>query len=329
MTRNAPGATGATWAKTAHQRSQILDFQACVFDLTPEHLTPCMESNQVSPATRLLDFLAWLQAHRRQVLTGAVIVLVVGFILGMIITRQAQREARASGELSEIPLPMNPKTPPPPPEKFLQVAKDYPGSQAAARALLQAGGLLYAQGKYVEAQQQFERVLREYPDSSWMAEASLGVAASLEGQGKTAEAVSKYEEIRRRYSNSAIIDEAKLNLARLYENQNKPADAFKLYEELAKITQSNPYSGIGNEAGVHMEELLQKHPELAPPKTNAPAMIPPSLTMTNLSNRLVTNRTTNLLMLTNMVRMTNFQAMTNRPATQVTIPLRPPADTNK
>jgi tetratricopeptide (TPR) repeat protein len=209
----------------------------------------------------------------------------------------------------------------PPPgtaENYLKIATDYPGSKAAARAVIEAAGVYYVQGRYADAQKQFDRISKEYPGSPWQAEAAMGIAGALEAQGRTAEALAKYDETRRRYANSTVVDNAKLSMARLYEQQNKPAEALKLYEELVKLAQANPYSAIGNEAGMHMEELLKAHPELA--KTNAP---PPAVT------QIPTPGAPNQ---TSVVRTINLSNMVQRPSTNmagtnlmVAITNRPPA----
>ena len=72
-----------------------------------------------------------------------------------------------------------------------------------------------------------------------------------------------------RYPKDHNVGKAKLALALNYESQNKPEQALKIYTEL---TQGAPYSSSGSEAGMRLEELLQKHPDLAP--TNAAAFRP-------------------------------------------------------
>jgi hypothetical protein len=150
------------------------------------------------------------------------------------------------------------------------------------------------------------------------------VAASLDAAGKTAEATAKYEEIRKRYATSAVADQTKLALARLYE-KSKPEEAYKLYDEIMK---ANPvqYSGLGNEAGMHQEELVKQNPALAKLREPAiPPQTPPqTMSITNLTR--VTNNTplmlnTNLLRqsmsnaamrMTNAIRVATNAAGTNR-----------------
>jgi len=244
--------------------------------------------SEVARSAWFYDLVAWLQLNRKRVLIGTVLALVVAVAASAMIYTGNQKEVNASEALSEIRAPMNPTNPPPPSlvEAYLKIARDYAGTKAAARALLVAGGTLYVQGNYAEAQKMFERVTREYPESPWLAEANYGIAATLDAQQKIPEATAKYEELQRRFPNQAVIDEAKLGLGRLYEVQNKPAQALKLYEELLR---ANPYGGIASEAGIRHTEIIEKHPELA--MTNAPTTAPTLIpTPSNLPVKPSTNK---------------------------------------
>jgi tetratricopeptide (TPR) repeat protein len=283
-----------------------------------------------------MDLIAWADANLKQLLIGAAIFLVIVGGGVIFFYQQSQREVRASEALSEVRVTQTPNGVPPPgaAESYLAVSKSHPGTKAAARAVIEAAGTYYAQGQYQQAQQQFERILRDFPESPWQAEASIGVAASLEAQGKATEAIAKYDEVRKRYANSTVVDTAKLNTARLFEAQNKPAEALKLYDELVKITEMNPYSSLGNEAGLRREELLEKHPELA--KTNVP---PPAVTQItpgqtsavqtiNLTN-FAQPATNKVITLTNLQVPTNISTTgTNPPAAAPGAAASPPAPPN-
>lgn len=263
----------------------------------------------VSITTHILNYIAWLKAHLKQVAQWAIIIIVVGTGLGLFFYNRSQREVRASDALSEVRAPVTPgqPAPPVPPEAYLKVATEYAGTKAAVRAILEAGGAFFVQGQYGDSQKQFERVLREYPESPWRAEATLGIARTSEALGKTNDAVAKYEEVRK-MATAAVADEAKLDLARVYEAQGRQVDAVKMYDELVK---AYPYSGLGAEAGMRMEDLTNRIPSLG---TNLAPVTPPMNPMTMMTNRLGTNRfaITNLQR-SNVIRMTNM--------------LRPPAGT--
>src|SRR5262249_37425676 len=101
-------------------------------------------------------------------------------------------------------------------------------------------------------------------------QAQLGIAASLEAQGKTADAATKYKELADRHPNDSTIPQIKTALARLYEAQNKPDLALKMYQEMLSGGRQDTWT---MEAGVLAQELVQKHPELIPPRTNPPPAV--------------------------------------------------------
>ena len=259
--------------------------------------------SESSPSAGFYNFLGWLELNKKRLLVGAGIAAVLAVIITAMIQHAAQKETRASHALSDVrtSFPPGPGLPPGAVASYAKVAQDYPGTKAAARALLYAGGAFFAENKFAEAQTQFERLLREYPESPWVGSATFGLASALAAQQKTNEAMAKFEEFRRRYPNDPSSDEVKLSLGRLYEGQNKNEEALKLYDE---VTKANPYSGLGAEAGMRQMDLLQKYPHLA--KTNPPPVsaLPPAVapiptakvatnnfatTMSNIVKRAATN----------------------------------------
>jgi TolA-binding protein len=155
------------------------------------------------------------------------------------------------------------------------VAAAYPKSSAGARAVLLAGGTLFVDGKYDQAKAQFEKFVREYRDTTFMGEALLGIGACLDAQNKTDEAIRAYKDLTEHHSGDPSVPQAKFALARLYEGQGKPELARTLFEDVAR---SEPYSSLGSESGMRLEELKLKHPELFAPSPTAPnAEIPQNL----------------------------------------------------
>jgi TolA-binding protein len=144
--------------------------------------------------------------------------------------------------------------------EYLKIARDYSGTDAAEPALVLGAGALFAEGKYSEAQTEFENFVRERPESSLAAIAAYGVAASLEAQGKNDQALTAYRDIPVRYPRSALIDESKLALARIYETKSQPDLALKTYEEIARPGTSGSAS---SQAMQRKQQLLAAHPELA------------------------------------------------------------------
>lgn len=240
---------------------------------------------------------AWLEANKSQAAIGAVVLVVVGFVVWIVVWQGHQREVAAGEAVSSLAVeqilsPGQPNSA----EGYLKLAAQYPKSQAGARALLLAAGSLFSDGKYSEAQAQFEKFTREHRESTFMGTALLGVAASLEAQGKTDEAVAAYKELISRHSGETVVPDAKFSLARLYEIQNKPELARDLYLE---VERDSRFNSKGIEAGMRVEDLMAKYPKLAP--LSAPPMPTTPVLMTNLTIKPspVTNAAPKMPVLTN------------------------------
>jgi TolA-binding protein len=216
---------------------------------------------------------AWFETNRKPALVGISVAAVAGLIVWFIIWQQQEKQIAAGAALSDIAAnQMSGVTPRSDlVAAYLKVAGSYPGSSAGARALLLAAGNLFTENKFSEAQAQFEKFTREYHDSPYMGEALLGVAACQDAQGKPDSAISAYKNLIDRHPSDIAVPQAKFALARLYETQNKPELAKDLLQD---IERANPFSSLGNEAGMRLEELLTKHPQLAPPPPAVPTNAP-------------------------------------------------------
>jgi tetratricopeptide (TPR) repeat protein len=231
-----------------------------------------METNvaQLGIGDRLL---AWFELHKKEVLWGAIVIVLVGMGIGFYFWQQNERQAQANQALSSVTSTgFNPEAASSAePGALLKVTADYPNTDAAARALLLAGAELYRQGKYSEARTQFEKFLREDRNSPFAPQAFFGVAACLDALGKTTEAITAYNDIIQHYSTDNVAPQAKLSLGRLYEQEGKWTQARDLFLELARASRGS----ISSEAIIHLEALFAKHPELVPTRsseTNTPAL---------------------------------------------------------
>jgi tetratricopeptide (TPR) repeat protein len=222
----------------------------------------------------------WYELHKKQTIWGASAIVIVGVIVWLVVAQRGKRETAASEALSAISTPQlgQAGARPDAANAYLKIASDYPKSSAAARALLLAAGSLFVDGKYAEAKTQFEKFTREHRDSPFMGQALLGIAASLDAQGKKEEASTAYKVIVDRHGNENVAPQARFALARLYEAQNKPEQARALFEELAR---SDPYGSLGSEAGMRLEELRVKHPELFTPIAPPTPALPDPVLLSN------------------------------------------------
>ncbi len=239
------------------------------------------------------NFVHWLYVNRKAVGIVSAIVVVAGAAIGIYTWKKNQDEANANAALFALPSMVSPR-----PhattahaEDFKKIAAEYPNTTAGEHSALAAGGVLFSEGKFAEAQAQFAKFLQdENADTTLKAQAALGVAASLESQGKVEDAVARYQEVITQYQGENVISPAKLTLAGLLEKQNKLADALRLYEDLARS--QNNYDLWAAEAGERRQRLLKQHPELvkrtevsaAPSGMSAIPFPVPSATTTNINS---------------------------------------------
>jgi predicted negative regulator of RcsB-dependent stress response len=216
----------------------------------------------------------WFGKNRKQALTGATIVIAMGLIVGFYLWYKQEKEANASEALTSVSLPVGPGTHTDNADAYLKVAANYPNSSAAARAVLLAGGTFFVDGKYDQAKAQFEKFVREYRDATFMGEALLGIAACNDAQGKTDDAIRAYKDLADHHSGDPAVPQAKFALGRLYEAQGKPELARTYFEDVAR---AEPYGSIGSEAGMRLEELKLKHPELFAAAASPAAEMPQNL----------------------------------------------------
>ena len=218
----------------------------------------------VTQTDSLYRFWAWFETNKKQVSWAITALVVVGLIAWFFMWRQSEKEVNASEALSHVSTPQlgSAGARPDTADAYLKVAASFPNSSAAARAQLLAAGSLFVEGKFPEAQSQFEKFMRDHRDSPFMSEAQMGVASALDAQGKTNEAVTAYKNIVDHHPNEYVGAQAKFALAALYEAQNKPELARPYFEEIAR---ADPYGSLGSESGMRLEELKIKFPNLVTP----------------------------------------------------------------
>jgi tetratricopeptide (TPR) repeat protein len=240
---------------------------------------PAFMDSEKQNSEAVFKFLGWLEVNKKRVAIGGAAGLAALGLIATLMWFSKQKEFTASEALASIRIPYHPSDPVPPDtaDKLQKLAAEYPGTDAAKRAQLIRGGLLYTDGKYAEAQAVFEKFMRDYQESPWIPQAFYCDAVCLDAQNKIPDAIAKYEDFGRRYPNDPLADQARLNLASLYEASNKPADALKEYEKITKAMAQTPAL---QEAQEKQRALLTKHPELMP--TNAPVLrpTPPTLSST-------------------------------------------------
>src|SRR5437879_6394694 len=97
-----------------------------------------------------VEFLAWLEQHKKQLAIGAGVAIVIGAAVGIYIWAQDERESNANAELLKLRTALNSptNTPPSPPADYFKIATDYASTSAGQRAFLLGAGVLFDDGKF-------------------------------------------------------------------------------------------------------------------------------------------------------------------------------------
>jgi tetratricopeptide (TPR) repeat protein len=235
--------------------SFLLPFFGCARNIGISYM-----SSEVAELPLSHKLWAWFETNRKQAVWGSALVIVLGLIIWFVVWQQGEKEVNASEALSKVTSTAV-TTPGAKPDAaaYLKVVAAYPKSAAGARALLLAAGSYFVEGKYPEAKTLFERFAREHPDSPFMGQALLGKAACFDAQSKTNEALTAYKDLVDHHPGENVVPQAKFALARMYEAQGKVELSRTLYEDLNR---GDAYGSLGSEAGMRLEELLAKNPQL-------------------------------------------------------------------
>jgi predicted negative regulator of RcsB-dependent stress response len=216
-----------------------------------------MESD-IASTGQLYSLLGWIDKNRKQIISATVVVVVIGIVVAFVIWRNEQKQIEAGEALSAVMAGSGSAGPAA--DALFKVANDYSGTDAGARALLEAAGDLFVAGKTAEAQSAFEEFVGRYDGNPLMSQAKLGMAVCLEAQGKTNEATAAFKEVAERYAFENTSVPAKFYLAGLYEAQGKPELARDLYMDLARSSQGT----FGSQAMARLSEMFLKNPSLRP-----------------------------------------------------------------
>src|SRR5206468_6215175 len=137
---------------------------ALPFDLLSQRFAHLIMSSQATGSTRMIDFLAWVEVHKKKLLMGTAVVAVAIAAYSIHQWHRTEAEAEATAALYKIQTPASKTERPPGAQAFLQVATTHPGTSAGAQALLLGAEALFREGKFAEAKTQFESFLQAYPD---------------------------------------------------------------------------------------------------------------------------------------------------------------------
>jgi TolA-binding protein len=227
---------------------------------------------QETAAAYLFKLWPQIEANWKRIAFGGGIIVVVAGLISFYSWQREQKEITAGKKLTQLmtSIPRNAATSQQA-DLYLKMATDYQGTSAGQRALLQGAAMLFASGRYADAQVQFHKLLNDYPGSFFAAQADLGVATSLDAQGNMDAAAGAYQRIINTYPDAMVACTARFDLAQIDERQGKVTDAMKLYEDIMRAL---PNTSLSSEAGMRAMELKTK---LQPASSSTTPAVPPRL----------------------------------------------------
>ncbi len=226
---------------------------------TPPRKSPVDEAQLLSTMERV-----WLSAeeHRRGILAGLVVVILAAGIVGGVVwydTERAHTAMRLHVEANKH-FATRPPDKPEQAEKNLkkaillyrEVAKDYPGTSAAAQSLFRLGLALEEDKNVPEAIESYQKLVTRYGDNDpLLGLAYQRLAYAYLGQG---------ERVKAEEALTAVLavpgannkDHALFELGKLEQAQSRPEGALARFQELID---RHPYSPLANEASIRIKAL--------------------------------------------------------------------------
>jgi predicted negative regulator of RcsB-dependent stress response len=235
-----------------------------------------MSSEVTTGTSAWLDFLGWIETNKNNLMYAGVGVVALAFVVSAYRWNVNRTEANANSALLTLKANQAAAStgiqPLASAAEYQRIASQFGGTSAGQRALLFAAASLFSEGKYAEAQNEFNKALNA-GNGSIAPLAAYGVATSLEAQGKQDEAIKEYQTIASRFPRTASADEGRFAAARILESRNQFDQAVKIYDEMIAAAGA---SGNGSQAASRKQQLVSRHPELAAAAsaTNAAASKP-------------------------------------------------------
>ena len=114
-----------------------------------------------------------------------------------------------------------------------QVARDYPETSEAPRALYQIGHILWNRHDNVQALELFKQVIARYPAGAMVDRAHYAAGDIYEWSGNKDEAIASYNNVRLDFPYSEVRDDATWRLAWLHYRSGDLTDAYRIFKILA------------------------------------------------------------------------------------------------
>ena len=126
-----------------------------------------------------------------------------------------------------------------------QIARDYPKSPEAPKALYQIGQVLWNRHDNTQALNYFRQVMERYPTSPYIERSRYAAADIYESFGRKQEAMALYTNIIKNFPNSQAHDDAASRLAWLHYRDREWAQAYATFQSLAKHAKDSAFRTAG------------------------------------------------------------------------------------
>ena len=121
-----------------------------------------------------------------------------------------------------------------------QIAREYPESADAPRALYQIGQILWNRHDNAQALEVFKQLIARYPASPVVDRAFYAAGDIYEWSGNKDDAIASYNHVRLEFPGSEVRDDAAWRLAWLQYRSGDLADAYRTFKLLASDARESP-----------------------------------------------------------------------------------------
>jgi soluble lytic murein transglycosylase len=126
-----------------------------------------------------------------------------------------------------------------------QIARDYPASSEAPKALYQVGQVLWNRHDNAQALDYFKQVIERYPTSPYIERSRYATADIYESFGQKPEAIALYTSVMKSFPNSQVHDDAASRLAWLYYRDGEWRQAYTTFQSLAGNARDSVFRTAG------------------------------------------------------------------------------------
>jgi tetratricopeptide (TPR) repeat protein len=177
--------------------------------------------------SELFRYAAFFVRHKWRIAGAAALIAAVLVVIGLVQASQKRSIERAfqARLTSETP------------KELQQVGKDFPRTFDGSVSLIEAGNLLFKEGKFADARKLYLKFLEDYRDSRFRSWVYNLMGATFEAEAKYDEAIRYY---RRAEASPWVRMQAKLNIGRCYEQKGDFERARTYYRQLTETAPSAP-----------------------------------------------------------------------------------------